>query len=94
MKLYSIVDSIKGSAIAVFMAENDGIAVRENAPTFSRVLPLGDLVLKCLGEIDVDDLKVDLFPAPVTVKWDSYKFPESPLPIIANATVKGKEKTK
>lgn len=90
MKLYSIVDKIKGSAIAVFMAENDGIAIRENAPTFSRVLPLGDLQLVCLGEFDVDSLNI-IAITPTYIDWTNYKFPESPLPIVANATIKPKK---
>lgn len=80
MKLYSIYDKIKGLTLAVFMAENDGIAIRENAPNFSRVIPLGDLDLYCLGSIDEKTQEISLGPL-ATVSWDSYKFPESPLPI-------------
>lgn len=93
MKLYTIVDKIKHSSIAVFMAENDGIAIRENAPTFSRVLPLGDLSLVCIGDFDVESQKITPC-VPAVVDWNNYKFPESPLPITANATIKKEKITK
>lgn len=82
MNVYSIFDKIKGNSIAIFMAENDGLAVRENAPAFSRVIPLGDLALYCIGSFDT---KTQEFKAisPVVVDWDSYKFPETPLPIVS-----------
>lgn len=76
--LYCAYDKVAGSALCCFMSSNDGMAIRENAVALSKVLPLGDIELRCVGAID--DVSTIVVPADYRiVDWDSYKFPESPM---------------
>lgn len=77
--LYSAFDTVGKRSICVFASASDGLAVRENAPALSKVIPLGDVQLRKIGEIDDSSLKVTVYDEPVSVSWESYKFPESPI---------------
>lgn len=77
MNVYTAFDKVANKPLCVFASPSDGLAIRENAPALSRVLPLGDIELRCIGSIS-DDCK--LISSDMTVvSWDSYKFPENPL---------------
>lgn len=77
--LYSAFDTVGKRSICVFASASDGLAVRENAPALSKVIPLGDVQLRKIGEVDDSSLKVFAYDEPVVVSWESYKFPESPV---------------
>ena len=83
--LYSAYDKVANRSICCFASASDGLAVRENAPALSKVIPLGDVELRKFAEIDDTSLELSLkIDAPdghnfVVVPWDSYKFPESPI---------------
>lgn len=79
MYIYSVFDKVAGKVLCSFSAPNDGMAIRENLPALSRVLPIGDTELRCLGEIDDVECVLKPFDNYHVVSWDSYKFPESPI---------------
>lgn len=82
--LYSVFDKLRESTLCSFTAPNDGMAIRDNARGLSQVCPLGDLELRCVGELDDKSGFVSLSYLVTdekyhVVSWDSYKFPESPI---------------
>lgn len=83
--LYSAYDKVANRSICCFASASDGLAVRENAPALSKVIPLGDVELRRIASVDDTTLQVSLnVDTPdgqnfSVVPWDSYKFPESPI---------------
>lgn len=85
-RVYIAVDKVKQEVIAIFMAENDTAAVRDNLGLLSRVLPLQDLKIYYIADVDSlferqEDFTVHGNPLTLTlpnlVSLDLYKFPES-----------------
>ncbi len=79
MYIYSVFDKVAGKVLCSFSAPNDGMAIRENLPALSRVLPIGDTELRCLGELDDTKCVIMPYDSFSVVSWDSYKFPENPI---------------
>lgn len=75
--VYCVRDIVADDTICMFYAATDGVAVRDNLPALSRVRPIDDLKLYCVGSFDSAVMLVKSFSSPVAVSWDSYKFPES-----------------
>lgn len=75
--IYCVRDVVADDTICMFYASTDGMAVRDNLPALSRVRPVSDLRLYCVGSFDSKLMTVKAFTSPVAVSWDSYKFPES-----------------
>lgn len=76
--VYVCYDKVRESALCVFLAENDGIAIRDNAISWSKFVPLGDLTVTRVAIFDEDTKTFEAIEH-VVVPFDSYKFPESPL---------------
>ena len=76
--LYMVKDTISNKVLCGFVSANDGLAVRENIVPLSKAVPLGDLSLFRVGNVEDESMLVTYEP-PVLVPWDSYKFPENPL---------------
>lgn len=74
--VYCVRDTVADDTICMFYAVTDGVAVRDNLPALSRVRPIDDLRLYCVGSFDSSAMFLKSFTAPVSVSWDSYKFPE------------------
>lgn len=88
--LYVAYDKVASSTLCCFMSSNDGMAIRENVVALSKVLPLGDIELRCVGTID--EVSSVVFPTDYRiVDWDSYKFPESPMKPISKTDVQKSE---
>lgn len=88
-KVYTVFDKVAGKSLATFMAPNDGLAIRENVPSLSRVIPLGDAELRCIADIDTDKSVLIPYSEYSIVEWDSYKFPENPIaPLNKDSKVK------
>ena len=83
--LYVAFDKVANKMLFAFSSASDSLAVRENAPNLSKIVPLGDVELRKVAEIDDTDLALSLkIDAPagansVLVPWDCYEFPESPI---------------
>lgn len=75
--IYCVRDVVADDTICMFYASTDGMAVRDNLPALSRVRPVSDLRLYCVGSFDSKSMTVKAFTSPVAVSWDSYKFPEA-----------------
>lgn len=73
---YVVFDTVANDTFTSFTAVNDGMAVRDNLPALSRIRPVQDLVLYCVGSFDTVSMDVVSVPRRL-VSWDSYKFPES-----------------
>lgn len=91
--LYSAYDLIRKSSLVSFVSANDGLAVRDNARPLSQMLPLGDIEIRCVGEVDdttgfVSKAYLVTDPEYHVVNWNSYKFPESPIRPVSNADSK------
>lgn len=83
--VYAAYDKVASSVLCVFSSSNDGMAIRENAPALSKVLPLGDIELRCVGSIDDESSLLHSDSNYRIVDWNSYKFPESPIkPVVKN----------
>lgn len=78
VNIYSVYDRVAGRTVCTFQAENDGLAVRDNAPALSKVCPIGDLELYHVGSLDVKGRFFRCFDTWKKVDWNSYKFPENP----------------
>ncbi len=77
-KLYVIYDNVAESCDEIFMASNDGVAVRYSYPIISRNPKFQDLSLKCVGSIELSSGTLFLHRDGITdVPWDSYKFPQT-----------------
>lgn len=74
--VYCVRDVVADDTICMFYAVTDGVAVRDNLPALSRVRPIDDLRLYCVGSFDSSSMSLNPFTSPVAVSWDSYKFPE------------------
>lgn len=73
--LYAVRDTVADDTLTIFTSRTDGMAVRENLPTLSRMRPTKDLDLYQIGEFDSETMKITETPKRA-VSWDSYKFPE------------------
>lgn len=78
-KIYSIFDRVAQKAIACFSAPNDGMAIRENAPSISRIIPLGDAELRYIADFDDNSSKISPLPDFVVIDWNNYHYPENPI---------------
>lgn len=80
MKIYSVFDKVAQKTLCVFAAPNDGLAIRENARSIARIMPLGDASLVYTG-FDIEDStgNVEKKTNFSVVDWNSYKFPENPI---------------
>lgn len=78
LNLYSVHDKIGDTIICSFSCANDGLAIRENMPALSRVVPISDLELLQVGTLNPSTFEVANCASRV-VPWDSYKFPETKL---------------
>lgn len=84
LNVYVAFDKIGKRVVCTFSSPSDGLAVRENAPALSKVIPLGDIELRRIGSLDDESLVYtpvldDGNKNYVSVDWNSYQFPESPL---------------
>lgn len=79
MKIYSVFDKVAQKTLCVFAAPNDGLAIRENARSIARIMPLGDASLVYTGYDVADDGKIEIKSESSLVDWNSYKFPENPI---------------
>lgn len=75
--VYVVRDVIADDTICMFYATTHGVAVRDNLPALSRVRPVDDLRLYCVGTFDSLSMKLFCDNSPTIVSWDSYKFPEA-----------------
>lgn len=78
VNVYCVYDRTAGRAIVTFQSENDGLAVRENAPSLSKALPIGDLELYKIATLDVKARFIRPLDSWILIPWDSYQFPENP----------------
>lgn len=74
--VYAVRDIIADDTICMFYATTHGVAVRDNLPALSRVRPVDDLRLYCVGTFDSISMQLLCDNSPTLVSWDSYKFPE------------------
>lgn len=86
LNVYCVHDKVANRVVCTFHCENDGLAIRENAPALSKVAPLGDLELINNGQLDESTFVLTPIAARV-VDWTSYKFPESPIRKIGTSEV-------
>lgn len=77
--VYVAYDKVATSVLCVFCAPNDGLAIRENVVALSKVLPLGDIELRCVGSVDDESSLLTSNNNYRIIDWNSYKFPESPI---------------
>lgn len=84
--LYALFDKVSGCVTSTFIAQNDGLAVRETLLTLR--VPIRDSEIYQIGTFvqDFDKDKVSLFDLSChfsvnnsyrLVSWDSYRFPEN-----------------
>lgn len=78
--LYAIRDTVADDTLTIFTSRTDGMAVRENLPTLSRMRPKKDLDMYQIGEFDSETMKITETPKRA-VSWDAYKFPEVKAPM-------------
>lgn len=78
--LYAVRDTVADDTLTIFTSKTDGMAVRENLPTLSRMRPKKDLDLYQIGEFDTETMKITETPKRA-VSWDTYKFPEIETPM-------------
>lgn len=77
--VYAAYDKVASSVLCVFSSQNDGMAIRENVVALSKVIPIGDLELRCVGSIDDESSLLHSNANYRVVDWNAYKFPESPM---------------
>lgn len=78
VNVYSMRDKVRNRALMVCISESDGLVIRENAPSWSKVIPLGDIEIYQIGTFNENTQEI-ISCEPRLVAWNSYKFPESPL---------------
>lgn len=91
--LYAVRDNVADDTLTIFTSRTDGMAVRENLPTLSRMRPKKDLDLYQIGEFDSETMKITETPKRA-VSWDSYKFPEVKTPMKPEKTEENKKESK
>lgn len=79
LNLYVAYDKVAKKTLFTFNSASDSLAVRENAPNLSRILPVGDVELRKVGILDDSTCKVEPLENYEPVSWDCYEFPESPI---------------
>lgn len=79
LNLYVAFDKVAKKTLFTFNSASDSLAVRENAPNLSRLLPVGDVELRKVGVLDDETCKIDVLENYELVSWDCYEFPESPI---------------
>lgn len=78
MNLYEIRDKVAERTLQLVIAENDGMAVRNNLPNFWRFLPQSDVELWKVGKFDEKDGLGDFYTLKEKVDIETaYKFPET-----------------
>lgn len=77
--VYAAYDKVANSVLCVFSSQNDGMAIRENVVALSKVIPLGDIELRCVGSVDDESALLHSDSNYRIVDWNAYKFPESPI---------------
>lgn len=78
VNVYSMRDKVRNRALMVCISESDGLVIRENAPSWSKVIPLGDIEIYQIGTFNENTQEI-ISCEPRLVDWNTYKFPESPL---------------
>ncbi len=91
--LYAVRDNVADDTLTIFTSKTDGMAVRENLPTLSRMRPTKDLDLYQIGEFDSETMKITETPKRA-VSWDSYKFPEIKTPMKTERPEEPKKESK
>lgn len=79
LNLYVAFDKVAKKTLFTFNSASDSLAVRENAPNLSRLLPVGDVELRKVGILDDETCKIQVLENYESVSWDCYEFPESPI---------------
>lgn len=79
LNLYVAFDKVAKKTLFTFNSASDSLAVRENAPNLSRLLPIGDVELRKVGILDDSTCKIEVLENYELVSWDCYEFPESPI---------------
>lgn len=79
LNLYVAFDKVAKKTLFTFNSASDSLAVRENAPNLSRILPIGDVELRKVGILDDSTCKIEVLENYESVSWDCYEFPESPI---------------
>ncbi len=79
LNVYVAFDKVAKKTLFTFNSASDSLAVRENAPNLSRILPIGDVELRKVGILDDSTCKIESLENYELVSWDCYEFPESPI---------------
>ncbi len=79
LNVYVAFDKVAKKTLFTFNSASDSLAVRENAPNLSRILPVGDVELRKVGILDDSTCKIEALENYEPVSWDCYEFPESPI---------------
>lgn len=79
LNLYVAFDKVAKKTLFTFNSASDSLAVRENAPNLSRLLPIGDVELRKVGTLDDSTCKIEALENYEVISWDCYEFPESPI---------------
>lgn len=79
LNVYVAFDKVAKKTLFTFNSASDSLAVRENAPNLSRLLPIGDVELRKVGILDDSTCKIEVLENYEIVSWDCYEFPESPI---------------
>lgn len=77
--VYVAFDKVSKKTLFTFNSASDSLAVRENAPNISQLLPVGDVELRKVATLDDGTCKVNALEHYEPVSWDCYEFPESPI---------------
>ncbi len=79
LNVYVAFDKVAKKTLFTFNSASDSLAVRENAPNLSRILPVGDVELRKIAILDDSTCKIEALEHYEPVSWDCYEFPESPI---------------
>ena len=60
LNLYVAYDKVAKKTLFTFNSASDSLAVRENAPNLSRLLPVGDVELRKIGILDDETCKIEV----------------------------------
>ena len=79
LNVYVAFDKVAKKTLFTFNSASDSLAVRENAPNLSRILPVGDVELRKIAILDDSSCEIQALEHYEPVSWDCYEFPESPI---------------
>lgn len=79
LNVYVAFDKVAKKTLFTFNSASDSLAVRENAPNLSRLLPIGDVELRKIAILDDSSCEIQVLEHYEPVSWDCYEFPESPI---------------